>query len=80
MTKNEILMLTAFILYFVAVLGVGLWFFLRDKSKGEKDYFLGGRSMGPFVTAMSAQICPDGSLWDSPEVFLRLVWVRLGSV
>ena len=47
--------LFAFILYFVVVLVIGAVFFLRSKSEGEKDYFLGGRTMGPFVTAMSAQ-------------------------
>ena len=62
MTNNEIMMLIAFILYFVAVLAIGLWFFMKSKSNGEKDYFLGGRSMGPFVTAMSAQ-ASDMSGW-----------------
>lgn len=54
--------LFAFILYFVVVIGIGVVFFLRSKSSGEKDYFLGGRSMGPFVTAMSAQ-ASDMSGW-----------------
>ena len=54
--------LFAFILYFVIVLGIGVFFFLKNKSGGEKDYFLGGRSMGPFVTAMSAQ-ASDMSGW-----------------
>ena len=54
--------LFAFILYFVVVLGIGLWFFLRTKTGGEKEYFLGGRSMGPWVTAMSAQ-ASDMSGW-----------------
>ena len=54
--------LFAFILYFVVVLGIGVFFFLCSKSEGEKDYFLGGRSMGPFVTAMSAQ-ASDMSGW-----------------
>ena len=30
----------AFILYFALVLGIGLFFFFRTKSGGEKDYFL----------------------------------------
>ena len=47
--------ITAFILYFAIVLGIGIYFFFRSKSGGEKEYFLGGRSMGPWVTAMSAQ-------------------------
>ena len=52
----------AFVLYFVAMLGIGIFFFLKSKNSGEKDYFLGGRSMGPWVTAMSAQ-ASDMSGW-----------------
>ncbi len=54
--------LLAFILYFVIVLAIGLFFFVKSKSIGEKDYFLGGRSMGPYVTALSAQ-ASDMSGW-----------------
>lgn len=52
----------AFILYFVLVIGIGLMFFFKSNGSGEKDYFLGGRSMGPWVTAMSAQ-ASDMSAW-----------------
>ncbi len=52
----------AFVLYFVLMLGIGFFFFFASKSKGEKDYFLGGRSMGPWVTALSAQ-ASDMSAW-----------------
>ena len=52
----------AFTLYFVAMLTIGVWFFFKSKSVTEKDYFLGGRSMGPWVTAMSAQ-ASDMSAW-----------------
>ncbi len=52
----------AFVLYFVVVLGIGITFFLRSRGGGEKDYFLGGRKMGPWVTAMSAQ-ASDMSAW-----------------
>lgn len=52
----------AFILYFVVVIAIGLFFFLRSKGGGEKEYFLGGRAMGPWVTAMSAQ-ASDMSAW-----------------
>ena len=55
--------LTVFILYFALMLGVGIFFFFRGrKQSGEKEYFLGGRSMGPWVTAMSAQ-ASDMSAW-----------------
>lgn len=52
----------AFVLYFVAMLSIGVWFFVKSKSNTEKDYFLGGREMGPWVTAMSAQ-ASDMSAW-----------------
>lgn len=52
----------AFVLYFVVVLGIGITFFVKSKNSGEKEYFLGGRAMGPWVTAMSAQ-ASDMSAW-----------------
>ncbi len=52
----------SFVLYFILMLGIGVVFFLKDRHAGEKDYFLGGRSMGPWVTAMSAQ-ASDMSAW-----------------
>ena len=55
-------MIIAFVLYFALMLGIGLLFFLKDKDNGEKGYFLGGRKMGAWVTAMSAQ-ASDMSAW-----------------
>ncbi|MBQ1228802.1 MAG: sodium/proline symporter, partial [Firmicutes bacterium] len=53
----------AFGLYFVMIIGVGIYFFLKDRhSTDEQDYFIGGRAMGPWVTAMSAQ-ASDMSAW-----------------
>lgn len=52
----------AFVMYFVAMIAIGLYFFFKSKVVTEKDYFLGGRSMGPWVTAMSAQ-ASDMSAW-----------------
>ncbi len=52
----------AFALYFVVVLAIGIYFFAKSKNTGEKEYFLGGRSMGPWVTALSAQ-ASDMSAW-----------------
>ena len=76
--------LVAFILYFVLILGVGLFFFFKSKGGGEKEYFLGGRSMGPFVTAMSAQ-ASDMSGWllmGFPGSILAFgmgkVWIGIG--
>ena len=53
----------AFGLYFVMIVGVGIYFFMKDrKTGGEQNYFIGGRAMGPWVTAMSAQ-ASDMSAW-----------------
>ncbi len=54
--------LLALILYFAMMIGVGVFFFVKEKSISDKDYFLGGRKMGPWVTAMSAQ-ASDMSAW-----------------
>ena len=59
---NMNLEVVAFVLYFVLMLGIGVFFFFKEKGAGEKEYFLGGRSMGPWVTAMSAQ-ASDMSAW-----------------
>ena len=52
----------SFVLYFVVVLAIGIVFFVKSRGGDEKDYFLGGRNMGPWVTAMSAQ-ASDMSAW-----------------
>ena len=49
-------------MYFIFMMGIGLFFFLRSKEGGEKDYFLGGRQMGPWVSALSAG-ASDMSAW-----------------
>ena len=74
----------AFVLYFVAMLTIGVWFFAKSKSSNEKDYFLGGREMGPWVTAMSAQ-ASDMSAWllmGLPGSILALglgqAWIGIG--
>lgn len=52
--------LAAFILYFAVVLYIGYYFYNRSHSM--EDYILGGRSMNPYVTALSAQ-ASDMSSW-----------------
>ncbi|MBP5166189.1 MAG: sodium/proline symporter [Oscillospiraceae bacterium] len=54
--------LLAFIIYFVMMLLIGFHFFRRSTGNDDTQYFLGGRSMGPWVTAMSAQ-ASDMSGW-----------------
>ena len=49
------------ILYMCSVVGIGLYFYKRAQ-KSSEEYFLGGRSLGPWVTAMSAE-ASDMSGW-----------------
>lgn len=46
-------MLIAIIVYLLFVLGIGVWY--SRKSKNAGDFYLGGRKLGPLVTAMSAE-------------------------
>ncbi len=54
--------IVVFVLYFVILFFVAMVFFFNGSNKNQKDFFLGGRSMGPWVTAMSAQ-ASDMSAW-----------------
>lgn len=77
--------LIAFIAYFIVVIGVGIYFFIKSKSEaGEKEYFLGGRNMNGFVAALSAG-ASDMSAWvllGLPGAFytagLCEIWVSAG--
>ena len=51
-----------FAAYFIFMLGIGMYFFFKSKGAGEKDYFLGGRNMGAWVSALSAG-ASDMSAW-----------------
>ncbi|WP_374928628.1 sodium/proline symporter PutP [Kytococcus sedentarius] len=44
--------LIAIVLYFAAMVGIGVWSFTRTGDKG--DYMLGGRGLGPLASALSA--------------------------
>ena len=54
--------LVVFILYLLCMLGIGVYFFFKGRGSGEKEYFLGGRKMGPWVSALSAG-ASDMSAW-----------------
>ena len=56
--------LVALLCYFVLVLGIGVYFFFKTRTKGgdEKEYFLGGRNMNGWVSALSAG-ASDMSAW-----------------
>ncbi len=54
--------LIVFLLYLVCMLGIGLYFFRKQKGKGEKAYFLGDRQVSGLVAALSAG-ASDMSSW-----------------
>jgi sodium/proline symporter len=74
--------LVTFIVYFIFLLGIGFYFYRRNVS--IEDYLLGGRGMGAWVTALSAQ-ASDMSGWllmGLPGAVYLLggsaVWIAIG--
>lgn len=61
MSSNDIQVIIAMALYFIVVLAVG-FFYLRKSNKNSENYFLGGRGLGPWLTALSAE-ASDMSGW-----------------
>ena len=61
MDGKTIQILLAMIIYMAVVIGIGL-VYARRANKSSEAYFLGGRSLGPWVTAMSAE-ASDMSGW-----------------
>ena len=53
MSSAKILMLIAMIAYLATMVGIGIKFSNKNKTMG--DFYLGGRKLGPLVTAMSAE-------------------------
>lgn len=60
MTMSNICIMITIIAYLVLVIGIGI--VLSGKNKTTDDFYLGGRKLGPFVTAMSAE-ASDMSSW-----------------
>ena len=52
--KDSVQIMIVMIIYMAAVIGIGIGF-ARKANKSSEDYFLGGRTLGPWVTAMSAE-------------------------
>ena len=75
----------AFVLYFLLVIGIGIFFFIKGKGDtGEKGFFLGGRKMNGLVSALSAG-ASDMSAWvlmGLPGAIyaagLGQVWISIG--
>ena len=61
MNSNTLQILIAMIVYMAAVIVIGI-VCSKKANQSSEDYFLGGRSLGPWVTAMSAE-ASDMSGW-----------------
>lgn len=54
--------IVVFVIYLMFMLGIGVYFFIKDRNGGEKTYFLGDRKVGAWVGALSAG-ASDMSAW-----------------
>lgn len=61
MDTNTLQTLLSMVLYLVLVIVVGIWFARRSNASSD-HYFIGGRTLGPWVAAMSAE-ASDMSGW-----------------
>ncbi|MBQ7797314.1 MAG: sodium/proline symporter PutP [Lachnospiraceae bacterium] len=61
MDGNTLQILIAMVIYMAVVIGIGV-LYAKRANKNSEEYFLGGRSLGPWVTAMSAE-ASDMSGW-----------------
>ena len=76
--------LIVFIVYFIFMIAIGLFFFLKNRSGGEKAYFLGNRQVNGLIAALSAG-ASDMSSWVlmglPASIFvagLGKVWIAVG--
>ena len=60
MNSNDITMLITIAVYLIAMVLIGIWCSKKNNNVG--DFYLGGRKLGPIVTAMSAE-ASDMSSW-----------------
>lgn len=55
MTTAQVLIILTIIVYLGAMLFIGAYFNRRGSGSSSADFYIGGRSLGPIVTAMSAE-------------------------
>lgn len=60
MDKHSVMIVIAIVAYMAMMIGIG--FAVSKKTKTSSDFYLGGRKLGPLVTAMSAE-ASDMSGW-----------------
>ena len=62
MISTKILIVTTIVLYLVGIIMVGVYFSRKNSGGSSSEFYLGGRKLGPLVTAMSAE-ASDMSGW-----------------
>ena len=62
MTTEQFCIITAIIIYLGMMIYVGFYFSRKGSGSSSSDFYLGGRKLGPIVTAMSAE-ASDMSSW-----------------
>ncbi len=55
MTTAQICILAAIVIYLIAMVLVGVYFSRKGGTSSSNEFYLGGRKLGPIVTAMSAE-------------------------
>ena len=55
MISGQAGILAAIVIYLLAMVYVGFYFSKKGSGDSADDFYLGGRKLGPFVTAMSAE-------------------------
>lgn len=71
--------IVVFVVYLAFMLGIGVYFFIKDRNGGEKTFFLGDRKMGAWVGALSAG-ASDMSAWVLMGLPTAIYAVGLGEV
>lgn len=55
MTSAQFLIIATIVLYLMTMVFIGVWFSQRGSGDNAHEFYLGGRKLGPVVTAMSAE-------------------------
>ena len=90
MTSAQIIIVVTIVLYLAAMVLVGVYFGKKGSGSSSDDFYLGGRKMGPVVTAMSAEASDMSSyllmglpglayLFGLPEVTWTTIGLAIGT-
>ncbi len=55
MTNAQFLIISTIVIYLMAMVFIGVWFSRKGSGENSSEFYLGGRKLGPIVTAMSAE-------------------------